>query len=63
MTTAETDKIHSVGFAPRVLALGLSAEAVGENRAAWRPPWSKRLPREGGGPSGGRWRPPPAPRR
>ncbi|MGI5439547.1 hypothetical protein ACQEV4_19825 [Streptomyces shenzhenensis] len=54
MTTAETDKIHSVGFAPRVLALGLPAETVGENRPAWRPPWSKRLPREVGGPSGGR---------
>ncbi|MFF0221447.1 PaaI family thioesterase [Streptomyces sp. NPDC004629] len=52
MTTAEADKILSAGFAPWVLALGLSVEAVGEDRAVLRLPWSGRLAREGGGLSG-----------
>ncbi|MFJ9561061.1 PaaI family thioesterase [Streptomyces fuscichromogenes] len=52
MTTAEADKILSVNFAPWVLDLGLSVEAVGEDRATLRLPWSERLSREGGGLSG-----------
>lgn len=32
--------------------LGLSVEAVGEDRALLRPPWSDRLSRKGGGLSG-----------
>ncbi|GGY94159.1 hypothetical protein GCM10010300_42850 [Streptomyces olivaceoviridis] len=52
MTTAEADKILSVNFAPWVLDLGLTVEAVGEDRAVLRLPWSGRLVREGGGLSG-----------
>ncbi|MFE4966730.1 PaaI family thioesterase [Streptomyces sp. NPDC056660] len=52
MTAAEADKILSAGFAPWVLDLGLSVEAVGEDRALLRLPWSNRLSREGGGLSG-----------
>ncbi|MFF4750874.1 PaaI family thioesterase [Streptomyces sp. NPDC002514] len=52
MTTAEADKILSANFAPWVLELGLSVEALGEDRALLRLPWSERLSREGGGLSG-----------
>ncbi|SOE07141.1 PaaI family thioesterase [Streptomyces sp. Ag109_G2-15] len=52
MTTAEADKILSANFAPWVLDLGLCVEAVGEDRAILRLPWSERLAREGGGLSG-----------
>src|SRR5689334_13910536 len=52
MTTAEADKILSANFAPWVLDLGLAVEAVGEDRALLRLPWSDRLAREGGGLSG-----------
>lgn len=52
MTTAEADKILSGYFAPWVLELGLTVEAVGEDRAVLRLPWSDRLAREGGGLSG-----------
>ena len=52
MTTAEADKILTDNFAPWVLELGLRVEAVGEDRAILRLPWSPRLTREGGGLSG-----------
>lgn len=52
MTTAEADKILSANFAPWVLDLGLTVDAVGEDRAVLRLPWSGRLAREGGGLSG-----------
>ncbi|MEV7982848.1 PaaI family thioesterase [Streptomyces sp. NPDC086519] len=52
MTTAEADKVLSTAFAPWVLGLGLAVEAVGEDRATLRLPWSERLSREGGGLSG-----------
>ncbi len=52
MTTAEADKILSANFAPWVLDLGLTVEALGEDRAVLRLPWSDRLAREGGGISG-----------
>jgi uncharacterized protein (TIGR00369 family) len=52
MTTAEADRILSTDFAPWVLDLGLVVEAVGEDRATLRLPWSERLSREGGGLSG-----------
>jgi uncharacterized protein (TIGR00369 family) len=52
MTTAEADKILSANFAPWVLDLGLRVEAVGDDRAILRLPWSDRLSREGGGLSG-----------
>ncbi|MEU9444879.1 PaaI family thioesterase [Streptomyces sp. NPDC048304] len=52
MTPAEADKILAANFAPWVLDLGLTVEAVGEDRAVLRLPWSKRLVREGGGLSG-----------
>ncbi|MBO4257405.1 PaaI family thioesterase [Streptomyces griseorubiginosus] len=52
MTTAEADKILSADFAPWVLELGLRVEAVGDDRAILRLPWSDRLSREGGGLSG-----------
>ncbi|MFF7122382.1 hotdog fold thioesterase [Streptomyces sp. NPDC008240] len=52
MTTAEADKILSANFAPWVLDLGLSVQALGEDRAVLRLPWSERLAREGGGLSG-----------
>ncbi|MFC5638433.1 PaaI family thioesterase [Streptomyces bullii] len=52
MTTAEADKILSAGFAPWVLDLGLSVEAVGDDRATLRLAWSQRLAREGGALSG-----------
>ncbi|CAM5697192.1 PaaI family thioesterase [Streptomyces griseomycini] len=52
MSTAEADKILSANFAPWVLGLGLSVEAVGDDRAVLRLPWSQRLAREGGALSG-----------
>ncbi|WP_369220990.1 PaaI family thioesterase [Streptomyces sp. R39] len=52
MTAAEADKILSTAFAPWVLDLGLAVEAVREDRATLRLPWSERLSREGGGLSG-----------
>ncbi|WP_189299307.1 PaaI family thioesterase [Streptomyces cinerochromogenes] len=52
MTTVEADKILLANFAPWVLDLGLTVEAVGEDRAVLRLPWSERLAREGGGLSG-----------
>ncbi|MFF9019564.1 PaaI family thioesterase [Streptomyces eurythermus] len=52
MTTAEADEILCARFAPWVLELGLAVEAVGEDRAVLRLPWSDRLAREGGGLSG-----------
>ncbi|TQJ91926.1 PaaI family thioesterase [Streptomyces sp. SLBN-31] len=52
MTTAEADKILDACFAPWILGLGLAVEAVGEDRATLRLPWSDRLAREGGGLSG-----------
>ncbi|MFF4545015.1 PaaI family thioesterase [Streptomyces sp. NPDC001435] len=52
MTTTEADKILSANFAPWVLELGLSVEALDERRAVLRLPWSDRLSREGGGLSG-----------
>lgn len=52
MTTAEADKILTDNFAPWVLELGLRVEALGDDRATLRLPWSDRLSREGGGLSG-----------
>jgi len=52
MTIAEADKILSANFAPWVLELGLTVEALGTDRATLRLPWSDRLSREGGGLSG-----------
>ncbi|MFJ8533621.1 PaaI family thioesterase [Streptomyces sp. NPDC093591] len=52
MTTAEADKILSANFAPWVLQLGLTVEAVEERRAILRMPWSDGLAREGGALSG-----------
>jgi uncharacterized protein (TIGR00369 family) len=52
MTTAEADKILSANFAPWVLELGLSVEALGDDRAILRLPWSQQLAREGGALSG-----------
>jgi uncharacterized protein (TIGR00369 family) len=52
MTTAEADKILAANFAPWVLELGLRVEALGDDRAILRLPWSDRLSREGGGLSG-----------
>ncbi|MFE0451203.1 PaaI family thioesterase [Streptomyces sp. NPDC058914] len=52
MTTAEADKILSANFAPWVLALGLSVESLGDDRATLRLPWSQTLARQGGGLSG-----------
>ncbi|MCT9078430.1 PaaI family thioesterase [Streptomyces fulvoviolaceus] len=52
MTTAEADKILADNFAPWVLVLGLSVEALGEDRAILRMPWSQGLAREGGALSG-----------
>ncbi|MEU3522497.1 PaaI family thioesterase [Streptomyces sp. NPDC038707] len=52
MTRAEADTILSTCFAPWVLELALTVEAVGEDRAVLRLPWSDRLAREGGGLSG-----------
>jgi uncharacterized protein (TIGR00369 family) len=52
MTTAEADKVLSANFAPWVLELGLTTEALGDDRATLRLPWSDRLSREGGGLSG-----------
>jgi acyl-coenzyme A thioesterase PaaI-like protein len=52
MTTAEADKILSDNFAPWVLALDLSVQALGEDRAILRLPWSQKLAREGGALSG-----------
>ncbi|GAA3811976.1 PaaI family thioesterase [Streptomyces coacervatus] len=52
MTTAEADKILSANFAPWVLELGLTVEALADDRATLRLPWSDRLSREGGGLSG-----------
>jgi uncharacterized protein (TIGR00369 family) len=52
MTTAEADKILSANFAPWVLELGLTVEALGDAQAILRLPWSARLAREGGALSG-----------
>ncbi|ELS58599.1 PaaI family thioesterase [Streptomyces viridochromogenes] len=56
MTTAEADKILSANFAPWVLELGLSVEALDSHgpgtRATLRLPWSDGLAREGGALSG-----------
>ncbi|MER6346876.1 PaaI family thioesterase [Streptomyces sp. NPDC001595] len=52
MTTAEGDKILSANFAPWVQELGLTVEALGDDRAVLRLPWSNRLAREGGALSG-----------
>ncbi|MGY6026660.1 PaaI family thioesterase [Streptomyces spinosirectus] len=52
MTIGEADKILSASFAPWVLELGLTVEALGDDRATLRLPWSDRLSREGGGLSG-----------
>ncbi|WP_217237854.1 PaaI family thioesterase [Streptomyces sp. AC555_RSS877] len=52
MTTAEADTILADNFAPWVLELGLRVEALGDDRATLRLPWSDRLSREGGGLSG-----------
>ncbi|MFF4504393.1 PaaI family thioesterase [Streptomyces sp. NPDC001401] len=52
MTTAEADKILSANFAPWVLELGLTVEALADDRATLRLPWSDQLSREGGGLSG-----------
>ncbi|WP_037671389.1 PaaI family thioesterase [Streptomyces griseus] len=52
MTTAEADKILTDNFAPWVLALGLSVEALADDRAVLRLPWSQTLAREGGALSG-----------
>ncbi|MFG2793264.1 PaaI family thioesterase [Streptomyces sp. NPDC048419] len=52
MTTAEADKILSANFAPWVLELDLTVQALGDDRATLRLPWSDRLSREGGGLSG-----------
>ncbi|MDQ0597003.1 uncharacterized protein (TIGR00369 family) [Streptomyces canus] len=52
MTTAEADKILADNFAPWVLELGLSVEALDDHRATLRLPWSDRLSREGGALSG-----------
>ncbi|MET7378068.1 PaaI family thioesterase [Streptomyces sp. NPDC005526] len=52
MTTAEAGKILDGNFAPWVLELGLSVEALGRDRAILRLPWSERLAREGGALSG-----------
>ncbi|MCX5329450.1 PaaI family thioesterase [Streptomyces sp. NBC_00140] len=52
MTTAEADKILADNFAPWVLELGLSVEALDDRRTTLRLPWSDRLSREGGALSG-----------
>jgi uncharacterized protein (TIGR00369 family) len=52
MTTAEADKILADNFAPWVLALGLTVEALGDDHAILRLPWSAGLAREGGALSG-----------
>lgn len=52
MTTAEAGKILDDNFAPWVLELGLSVEALRPDRALLRLPWSARLAREGGALSG-----------
>ncbi|CAL9628279.1 PaaI family thioesterase [Streptomyces sp. enrichment culture] len=52
MTTDEADKILSANFAPWVLELGLTVEALDERRAVLRLPWSAALAREGGALSG-----------
>ncbi|GAA2615136.1 PaaI family thioesterase [Actinomadura fulvescens] len=52
MKPADGDKILKDNFAPWVLDLGLSVEALGERQATLRLPWSERLAREGGALSG-----------
>ncbi len=52
MKPADGDKILRDNFAPWVLDLGLTVEAVGDRSATLRLPWSDRLAREGGGLSG-----------
>jgi uncharacterized protein (TIGR00369 family) len=52
MTPAEADKLLADNFAPWVLDLGLSVEALGDDHAVLRLPWSLRLAREGGALSG-----------
>ena len=43
MTTTEADKILSANFAPWVLELGLTVQALGDDRATLRLPWSAAL--------------------
>lgn len=52
MTSAEADKILSANFSPWVLQLGLTVEAVADDRVILRMPWSDALAREGGALSG-----------
>lgn len=52
MTSTEADKILSANFAPWVLQLGLTVEAVADDRVILRMPWSDALAREGGALSG-----------
>ncbi|SEE81351.1 PaaI family thioesterase [Streptomyces sp. KS_5] len=52
MTSAEADKILSANFAPWVLQLGLTVEAVADDCVILRMPWSDALAREGGALSG-----------
>ncbi|MET9346317.1 PaaI family thioesterase [Streptomyces termitum] len=52
LTPAAAEKVLAEHFAPWVLDLGLTVDAVGEREAVLRLPWSDRLAREGGGLSG-----------
>ncbi|MFD8970869.1 MULTISPECIES: PaaI family thioesterase [Streptomyces] len=52
LTTAAAEKILADNFAPWVLDLGLTVDAVDACGAVLRLPWSDRLAREGGGLSG-----------
>ncbi|MEU7025674.1 PaaI family thioesterase [Streptomyces sp. NPDC046275] len=52
LTPAAAEKILADNFAPWVLDLGLSVDAVDDSGAVLRLPWSDRLAREGGGLSG-----------
>ncbi|MGH9042842.1 MAG: PaaI family thioesterase [Acidimicrobiia bacterium] len=49
---ADGDAILKDNFAPWVQDLGLTVEAVGDDHATLRLPWSDRLAREGGAMSG-----------
>jgi uncharacterized protein (TIGR00369 family) len=52
MTPAEADTILTGSFAPWVLDLGLVVQALTDDHAVLRLPWSQRLVREGGALSG-----------
>ncbi|MET8507594.1 PaaI family thioesterase [Streptomyces sp. NPDC004787] len=52
LTPAAAEKILADNFAPWVLDLGLTVDAVDDSGAVLRLPWSDRLAREGGGLSG-----------